>query len=94
MPCGLRDNQPAINYDGTAALCCGVYEPEHFLGNFLDIPYQELQELKHSNPMCTTCTKHGLHLSGVYGEGTPAVERLNDVAQSRVQESRRDPWAE
>jgi len=94
VPCPLRDNQTAINFDGTAALCCGVYEPEHFLGNFLDIPYAELQDLKHDNPMCKTCMKHGLHLSGEYGQGTTAGPRMDAAADRQLRAANLDVWTD
>jgi hypothetical protein len=93
-PCPIRFDQTAINYDGTTALCCGVYEPEHFLGKFLDIPYAQLQELKKDNPLCKTCMKHGLHLYGAYGRGTNAAQRLDAAAGRQIRKSKLNVWTE
>lgn len=59
--CGLRTDMMTINHDGTVALCCGVYEPEHMLGaNFTELPHKELQALKYQQDFCRTCYKHDL----------------------------------
>ena len=57
--CELRFNQTVINFDGSVALCCSVYNQENMLGrDFLDTPHQELEQLKYSHPFCRTCKQY------------------------------------
>jgi hypothetical protein len=59
--CELRFNQTAINFDGTVALCCSVYDEANMLGaRFLDHPYAELEAMKYAHPFCATCRASGL----------------------------------
>lgn len=58
--CELRFNQTAINFDGSVALCCSVYEPEQMLNlSFVDTPHEALQQAKYQHPFCATCMKSG-----------------------------------
>ncbi|MBL0141445.1 MAG: radical SAM protein [Betaproteobacteria bacterium] len=60
--CELRFNQTAINFDGTVALCCSVYDEANMLGaTFLDHSHAELEAMKYAHPFCRTCHSHGLH---------------------------------
>ncbi|MCP5155909.1 MAG: radical SAM protein [Ectothiorhodospiraceae bacterium] len=59
--CELRANQTAINFDGTVALCCSVYDAPNMLGvHFLDAPHTEIEARKYTHPFCRTCMSHGL----------------------------------
>ena len=59
--CELRFNQMAINFDGSVALCCSVYDTENMLNAmFLDHPHEELQAMKYLHPFCAICYKQGL----------------------------------
>ena len=59
--CELRFNQTAINFDGSVALCCNVYDQSNMLGvQFLEQPHTALQDMKYAHPMCKTCIHHGL----------------------------------
>ena len=54
--CPLRSWQTVINFDGSVALCCGVYDPVFTVASsFLEIPQSEIQKLKYANQMCKTC---------------------------------------
>lgn len=62
--CELRFNQTVINFDGTLALCCNVYESSQMLGaHFIDTPREEIETLKYQHPFCSTCMQHGLDYS-------------------------------
>lgn len=59
--CELRFNQTAINFDGTVALCCSVYEEANMLGaHFLERTHAELEAMKYAHPFCATCMDKGV----------------------------------
>jgi len=59
--CELRFNQTAINFDGSVALCCSVYDQPNMLGaQFLEHSHEALQAMKYQHPFCATCIGHGL----------------------------------
>jgi pyruvate-formate lyase-activating enzyme len=59
--CELRFNQTIINFDGSLALCCNVYDAANMLKlNFLDTPHQAIQEARYQHPFCKTCFARGL----------------------------------
>jgi hypothetical protein len=61
LDCELRFNQTAINFDGSVALCCSVYEETNMLGaHFLEHGHRELEAMKYAHPTCKTCFEHGL----------------------------------
>ncbi len=79
-PCGLRDNQMTIDFEGNTFLCCAAYDPAKYtLGPFLDIPHTELQASKYSHDGCTKCMDNGVHVYFTYG--APEFERL---ARARI----------
>jgi organic radical activating enzyme len=62
--CELRFNQTVINFDGSVALCCGVYDEKNMLGvHFMETTLEEREELKYSHPFCGTCRSSGLDYS-------------------------------
>lgn len=62
--CELRFNQTVINYDGTVALCCGIYDQANMLGvNFLNQSHREIEALKYRHPFCAQCRLHSLDYS-------------------------------
>jgi len=62
--CELRFNQTAINFDGSVALCCSVYDEANMLGvPFLERSHAELEAMKYAHPFCQTCYSHGLQYS-------------------------------
>jgi tetratricopeptide (TPR) repeat protein/organic radical activating enzyme len=64
LDCELRFNMTSINYDGSVALCCSVYDYQNMLGvNFVDTAHADIQALKYKNPLCKTCYGHGLQYS-------------------------------
>ena len=61
LDCELRFNQTAINFDGTVALCCSVYDQPNMLGaQFLEHSHATLEAMKYAHPFCKTCMEHGL----------------------------------
>ncbi len=59
--CELRFNQTVINYDGSVALCCGVYKPENQLGvSFMQQSFSAIEELKYQHSFCNSCYQNGL----------------------------------
>jgi MoaA/NifB/PqqE/SkfB family radical SAM enzyme len=65
--CELRSNRTAINWDGSVALCCGVYDFDNNIApSFLDTSHEELQKRKYEHPFCDKCMKHGLHATYLY----------------------------
>jgi len=64
LDCELRFNMTTINFDGSVALCCSVYDQENMLGiNFLDKTHSEIQEMKYSHQFCKQCYAAGLQYS-------------------------------
>lgn len=64
LDCELRFNMTTINYDGSVALCCGVYDYHNMLGvNFLEASHDEIQNLKYKHPFCKKCYGYGLQYS-------------------------------
>ena len=54
----------SINYDGSVALCCGVYDYQNMLGvNFIEASHDEIQTLKYRHPFCKKCFDYGLQYS-------------------------------
>ncbi len=64
LDCELRFNMTTLNYDGSVALCCGVYDYQNMLGvNFMDTPRDAIQALKYQHPFCKKCYSYGLQYS-------------------------------
>jgi len=60
--CILRSQDMAINFDGSVALCCTVYEQQNDIAkNFLDKSHKELQKNKYEHPLCQKCLKIGVN---------------------------------
>ena len=77
--CRLRQRQTAINYDGSVALCCGIYDQSKYkiADNFLDIDHDELQNCKYEHDYCSRCFQVGVPSS-------LTNEYLNDVNKYSV----------
>jgi hypothetical protein len=60
--CMLQTNHMVINYDGSVALCCSVYDPAHFIAqNYLEWTDEQLQQRKQTSSLCGRCMSKGLH---------------------------------
>lgn len=65
--CILRNHQMVINHDGSVALCCGVYDPKHFIAEFfLDVDRDEIQLRKYRSELCQACMGLGIHDAGCW----------------------------
>jgi hypothetical protein len=66
-PCRLWAEQIVLDFQGNAALCCGVYDlQKNRLGNFLEMTPGDLMQAKTGHPTCQRCTTHGIHRYGEY----------------------------
>lgn len=74
-PCCLRDAQISLDFQGNVILCCGVFNAGKFtLGNYLDMPLDEIQAIRKSHTMCTSCMECGIHAFLTYR--IPEMEEL------------------
>lgn len=75
QPCCLRDTQISLDFLGNVVLCCGVFDAGRFtLGNYLDMPFDEIQVIRKNHTMCTSCMGYGLHVFLTYR--IPEMEEL------------------
>lgn len=64
LDCELRFNMTTINFDGSVALCCGVYDYENMLGvNFLDASHEEIESMKYKHLFCKKCYSDSMNMS-------------------------------
>jgi MoaA/NifB/PqqE/SkfB family radical SAM enzyme len=63
IQCNLYDNQIVINFDGSVALCCGVYDPYYTLkSKFIDIEWKNINNEKTIfSETCGKCIKIGIN---------------------------------
>jgi MoaA/NifB/PqqE/SkfB family radical SAM enzyme len=65
--CSLRAEQTCINYDGSVAVCCGVFDPiNNAADSFLDVSHGDLRQRKLEMSICTRCMQLGIHTSALY----------------------------
>jgi MoaA/NifB/PqqE/SkfB family radical SAM enzyme len=58
--CAMREQEMALNYDGSVALCCNVYDyANNIAPDFLSVSHEELQARKDRHPLCGPCMKAG-----------------------------------
>ncbi|MCK5877142.1 MAG: radical SAM protein [Candidatus Marithrix sp.] len=80
-PCSLL-NWKTINFDGSMAICCAVYDYKHNItNNFLEVPHAELEERKRNHNLCKKCMAKGLHALATY----TARDELNKLINERLQ---------
>jgi hypothetical protein len=61
--CSLQMQGIALDANGSVQLCCGVFDQKRFtLGNYLEMPIEEVQRAKFEHSFCEKCVKHGGHL--------------------------------
>ena len=84
--CELYENQMVINFDGTVALCCGVFDPEYFLEkNILSSNFKELQKQKEKfKSLCKNCTQKGIHKSLTYKNEAKLKKRFIEVYKNCI----------
>ncbi len=82
--CFLRSHQMTIDFDGSVALCCAVYDRKNYLeGFFLDHQQADFQEQKYQHALCGCCRQAGADITYIYG----ALEELNAIALTRIRAS-------
>ena len=63
QPCSLRDSQVSIDFRGNVLLCCGIFDAvKYSIGNYMDMPLDEIQRIRQSHQMCGLCMRHGGHV--------------------------------
>ena len=73
--CSLRDEQVSMDFQGNGQLCCGTFDAAKFtIGNYLDMPLEEIQRLRVQHGMCQRCMRLGAHAYLTYR--TPGMEDL------------------
>jgi len=67
QPCRLRDSQISMDFQGNVMLCCGIFDAGKFsMGNYLDMPLDEIQRIRQSHSMCERCMRKGAHVYLTY----------------------------
>jgi MoaA/NifB/PqqE/SkfB family radical SAM enzyme len=80
QPCALREDAISIDSQGNVQLCCGVFDNRQFtLGNYLTVPLTEIQRIRESHPMCSSCMAHGAHIYLTYG-----LHDLSELAMEHI----------
>lgn len=60
--CELRQTQTVINFDGSVATCCTVFDPKHNIAtDFLATNPTDLHAGKMASAICETCMNNNLH---------------------------------
>jgi MoaA/NifB/PqqE/SkfB family radical SAM enzyme len=67
QPCSLRDAQISMDFRGNVMLCCGIFNADKYIiGNYLDMPIDEIQRIRQNHQMCGICMRHGGHMYLTY----------------------------
>lgn len=85
--CGLRRDMIPINWDGSVALCCGIYDYGlNVAPNFLELSHDEIQQRRYAHPLCGPCMSRGVPLMG---ENLPpeGARRLRELGNARLAEA-------
>lgn len=78
--CKLLEERIALTFTGDVMLCCSTYDQSRFMiGNYLDMPLEEIQARRMKHSFCGACTKAGAHVLGTYG-----AQELDDLAMANV----------
>jgi MoaA/NifB/PqqE/SkfB family radical SAM enzyme len=82
--CVMREQEMALNYDGSVALCCNVFDyANNVAPDFLTVGHDELQARKNRHELCGPCQKAGYPQScGL--DGHPEILR---IAAARAREA-------
>ena len=79
-PCPLREKQISIDFKGDLQLCCGIFDSRKYtLGNYLQMPIDEIQRVRRSHGLCKVCTRHGAHVYLTYG-----THELDEAALNKI----------
>jgi len=75
LPCRLRDSQISLDFQGNVMLCCGIFDAgKYTIGNFMDMPFVEIQSLRQNHSMCKRCMLHNAHM--YLTNLTPGIDEL------------------
>ncbi len=78
--CSLREKQISMDFRGDVQLCCGIFNAGKFtLGNFLEMPLDNIQGLRQEHSMCRRCMRNGIHVYVTYG-----AHELEELAAAGV----------
>jgi MoaA/NifB/PqqE/SkfB family radical SAM enzyme len=67
-PCPLKEKQISLDSKGNLQLCCGIFDSgKYTIGNYLEMPIDEIQRIRRDHGLCSVCTKHGAHVYLTYG---------------------------
>lgn len=90
MDCPLLD-YTTINFDGSTALCCGVYDYRNNIAdNFLDVDCIELAERKKKHPLCSQCMGMGLHMAAAQAARSELDALVNERLKKFGSKIRKD----
>lgn len=90
-PCRLWNEQIVLDWEGNAAICCGVYDLKaNRLGKFLDMTPADLMAAKSSHPTCVKCTAHGIHRYGEYYDHPVLRPKYEQLIADNVSDSVRE----
>jgi MoaA/NifB/PqqE/SkfB family radical SAM enzyme len=82
--CLMRDQEMALNYDGSVALCCNVYDYANNIAlDFLSVSHGELQARKDRHALCGLCMKAGYPRSG----GLDSHPEILAIAETRARKA-------
>ena len=86
--CMMREQEMALNYDGSVALCCNVFDyANNVAPDFLSMSHDELQAQKHRHELCGPCTRAGFPYSGGLDDHPDIVRIIEARATSAAQRS-------
>jgi hypothetical protein len=81
--CLMREQEMALNYDGSVALCCNVYDyANNIAPDFLSVSHEELQARKDRHALCGPCMKAGYPRSG----GLDSHPEILAIAEGRARD--------
>jgi hypothetical protein len=100
QPCSLRDSQVSMDFLGNVLLCCGIFDAgKYTIGNYTDMPLDEIQRIRQSHQMCGLCMRHGGHvyltyrvpemdellLKNISPDDAELLNLRNEIAHKRMQ---------
>jgi hypothetical protein len=63
-------------------LCCAVYDPSQYaIGNYLELPLDQIQRGRNAHAQCGSCMDRGLHVYVTYG-----APEFDAIAREQVQQ--------
>jgi MoaA/NifB/PqqE/SkfB family radical SAM enzyme len=82
--CLMREQEMALNYDGSVALCCNVYDyANNIAPDFLSVSHEDLQARKDRHSLCGPCMQAGYPRSG----GLDSHPEILAIAKARAREA-------